>query len=96
MERRALNGDEIAALLDELQGWTVRDGKLHKVYRFGSFNEALGWMVRVGVYAEKVDHHPEWCNVYNRVTVNLVTHDLGNVISTWDAALARTMDAFAS
>lgn len=92
MEKRALTTAEIDTALDELPGWTIEDGKLTRTYRFKSFAQALGWMVSAGIFADKIDHHPEWSNVYNRVHVTLVTHDLGNVISTLDVALAREMD----
>ena len=95
MNRQALTEQELATALTTLAGWTVVDGKLHKTYKFPSFARALGWMVSAGVEADKMDHHPEWCNVYNRVTVNLVTHDLDNQISTWDVALAQKFDALA-
>jgi 4a-hydroxytetrahydrobiopterin dehydratase len=95
MEKRPLNTQEIEEALDELPGWTVEGGKLFKAYKFGSFAQALGWMVSAGVYADKIDHHPEWSNVYNRVQVHLVTHDLGNVISTLDVALAKQMEKLA-
>jgi 4a-hydroxytetrahydrobiopterin dehydratase len=77
MERRALTDAELQDALDALDGWTVKDGKLAKQFEFGSFAAAIGWMVSAGVEADKMDHHPEWSNVYNKVTVNLVTHDLG-------------------
>lgn len=96
MEKRPLNNKEIEKALNELPGWTVEDGKLFKGYKFDSFAEALGWMVSAGVYADKIDHHPEWSNVYNRVQVHLVTHDLGNVISTLDVALAKQMEILAA
>ncbi|RMG96027.1 MAG: 4a-hydroxytetrahydrobiopterin dehydratase [Chloroflexi bacterium] len=95
MARYKLEAQELATALTELSGWEVRDGKLHKTYKFGSFAQAIGWMVSVAVVADKIDHHPEWSNVYNRVTVNLVTHDLGNVISNLDVELARKMDELA-
>lgn len=95
MEKRALTTAEIDAALDDLPGWTVENGKLTRTYRFKSFAQALGWMVSAGVFADKIDHHPEWSNVYNRVQVALVTHDLGNVISTLDIALAKEMDRLA-
>lgn len=97
MTRKKLSERELADALEGLAGWTIEEGKLHKQFKFGSFAAALGWMVAVGVVADKMDHHPEWSNVYNRVTVNLVTHDLGNAISSWDVVLAQKMDAlFAS
>ena len=92
MTRRKLDDHEIAEALQNLPGWQVLDGKLHKTFRFTSFAGAIGWMMSAAILAEKLDHHPEWSNVYNRVTVNLVTHDLGNVISTFDADLARQLE----
>ncbi|MEJ2749860.1 MAG: 4a-hydroxytetrahydrobiopterin dehydratase [Anaerolineae bacterium] len=80
----------------DLPGWQVQDGKLHKTFKFASFARAIGWMTSVAVIADKMDHHPEWTNVYNRVTVNLVTHDLGNVISSWDVTLAQNMEELAA
>ncbi len=87
-----LSDEEIQAALSELPGWEVAGGKLHKRYRFDSFAQAVGWMVSVAFYADKLDHHPEWCNVYNRVEVDLVTHDLDNAISNLDVQLARQME----
>ena len=91
MERRKLTDDELADALQALPGWEVKDGKLHKEFKFGSFAEAMGWMVSAGIFADKLDHHPDWCNVYNRVTVDLVTHDMG-ALSTLDIALAKKME----
>lgn len=95
-ERRALSEAEITEALRDLPGWQVVEGKLAKHYKFGSFAEAMGWMVSVAIYADKLDHHPEWRNVYSRVEVNLVTHDLGNQISSWDVDLARRMETLAN
>ncbi|KAA3661774.1 MAG: 4a-hydroxytetrahydrobiopterin dehydratase [Chloroflexi bacterium] len=95
MARYPLPENELNAALTTLPGWSVKDGKLHKTYKFASFATALGWMVAVGIEADKMDHHPEWSNVYNRVTVNLVTHDLGNAISNLDIALAQKMEKLA-
>lgn len=96
MERRALNNNELETVLVDLPGWEILDGKLTKTFRFKSFAQAMGWMVSAAIYADKIDHHPEWSNVYNRVQVQLVTHDLGNAISTWDLDLARRMDELAA
>jgi 4a-hydroxytetrahydrobiopterin dehydratase len=93
MERRKLSAEEIEAALNHLQDWQLEDGKLHKTFKFNSFAQAIGWMVSVAIFADKMDHHPEWTNVYNRVSVDLVTHDLGNVISSLDVALAQKMEA---
>ncbi len=95
MARYVLNADELATALTTLSGWEILEGKLHKQFKFGSFARAIGWMVSVGIYADKMDHHPEWANVYNKVTVDLVTHDMGNKISNWDIELAQKMDSLA-
>jgi 4a-hydroxytetrahydrobiopterin dehydratase len=94
MKRYSLNDEELKNALDDLPGWQIVDGKLHKEFKFGSFAEAMGWMMSAAIQADKMDHHPEWCNVYNRVKVDLVTHDLGNAISNWDVDLAKKMDEF--
>lgn len=95
MARYALSEDELAESLATLPDWGIVDGKLHKQFKFGSFAEAMGWMVSVSIHADKMNHHPEWANVYNSVTVNLVTHDLGNKISNWDIELAQKMESLA-
>ncbi len=95
MAREKLTETAVQAALEELPGWEVKEGKLHKVFKFASFGQALGWMVSAGIEADKMDHHPEWSNVYNRVIVNLVTHDLGNAISNLDVALAKKMEGLA-
>lgn len=91
MARKKLSQDDIQQALVDLPGWSVKEGKLHKQFKFKSFAQALGWMVTVGIQADKMDHHPEWSNVYNRVEVSLVTHDMDNSISSWDVELARFM-----
>lgn len=93
MRRYPLNDEELQNALADLSDWQVVDGKLHKEFKFGSFAEAMGWMMSAAIHADKLDHHPEWANVYNRVRVDLVTHDLGNAISSWDVELAKRMDA---
>ncbi|UCG26092.1 MAG: 4a-hydroxytetrahydrobiopterin dehydratase [Chloroflexota bacterium] len=94
MERRKVDRGEVEEALMTLPGWAVDDGKLKKEFKFGSFAEAIGWMVAAAIYADQIDHHPEWFNVYNRVKVALVTHDMGT-LSTLDLALARRMEALA-
>ncbi|MGR3323620.1 MAG: 4a-hydroxytetrahydrobiopterin dehydratase [Pseudooceanicola sp.] len=86
-----LSDTEIAALAEK--GWeTDTDGKsIRKQFEFDDFNAAFGWMARVALCAEKMDHHPEWTNVYNRVTVRLTSHDVGG-LTTRDANLAKKMD----
>jgi 4a-hydroxytetrahydrobiopterin dehydratase len=93
MPRQKLSKPEVEQALTELPGWQILDGKLHKTFKFKSFAQAMGWMVSVAIYADKLDHHPEWSNIYSRVTVDLVTHDLGNAISNLDVELARRMEA---
>lgn len=74
-------------------GWSVDEDRdsLTKTYKFADFTEAFSWMTRAALWAEKWDHHPEWSNVYNRVTVTLTTHDAGG-LSSLDAKLARKLD----
>ncbi|MFQ5346749.1 MAG: 4a-hydroxytetrahydrobiopterin dehydratase [Rhodothalassiaceae bacterium] len=83
--------------LARLAGWSEVEGRdaIAKTYRFGDFNAAFGFMSRVALLAEKMDHHPEWFNVYNRVEVTLTTHDAGGV-SERDIRMARAMDRFAA
>lgn len=95
MARKRLTNEEIQTALHELPGWEVQSGKLHKTFKFGSFGEAIGWMVSVAVFADKNDHHPEWFNVYSRVRVDLSTHDLDDAISNLDIELARKMNQLA-
>ncbi|MGH6986281.1 MAG: 4a-hydroxytetrahydrobiopterin dehydratase [Caulobacteraceae bacterium] len=83
-----------AAAVAQLAGWKPAEGRdaIEKTYRFSDFNAAFGWMARVALAAEKLDHHPEWFNVYNKVEATLATHDAGGVTEK-DVALARIMDA---
>ncbi len=82
--------------LTSLTGWRKVKGReaIEKTYQFKNFNEAFGWMSRIAMIAEKMDHHPEWFNVYRTVDVVLTTHDTGGV-SEKDIALARAMDRLA-
>lgn len=74
-------------------GWEMEDGRdaIHKTFKFADFADAFSWMTRVAIWAEKWDHHPEWSNVYNKVNVSLITHDVDG-LSTLDAKLARKID----
>jgi 4a-hydroxytetrahydrobiopterin dehydratase len=97
VERPAeLSADAIRQALAEeaLSGWSVVDAKLRREFRFRDFISAFGFMARSALVAEKMDHHPEWFNVYNRVEVDLTTHDAGG-ITTLDLALARAMNELA-
>ena len=91
---KKLEPDEISARLAELPGWTIEDGKLHREFRFADFGEAFGFMARVALAAQELDHHPEWFNVYATVRVDLTTHDAGG-LSPLDFELAARMNAFA-
>lgn len=83
--------EALGALKD--RGWTLLEDRdaIRKSFKFGSFVEAWGWMSRMALVAEKMDHHPEWSNVYNRVEVTLTTHDVDG-LSPLDVKLARKMD----
>ena len=85
---------EIQARLPALPGWTLAAGKLHKAFAFGDFVEAWGFMSAVALVAESMGHHPEWSNVWNRVTVDLTTHDAGG-ISALDVDMAARMNTLA-
>lgn len=84
--------DALKALADN--GWSIVDGRdaIQKTFKFKSFIDAWGWMSRMAIVAEKMDHHPEWFNVYSRVEVVLTTHDVDG-LSELDVALAKKMDA---
>jgi 4a-hydroxytetrahydrobiopterin dehydratase len=85
-----LTAEARAAALAELAGWREVAGRdaITKTFQFADFNEAWGFMTRVALVAEKMDHHPEWFNVWNRVEITLSTHDVGGV-SERDVKLAR-------
>ena len=85
---KPLSSAEIADALRVLPEWKAENDALAKTFKFGSFREALSFMVRVGFEAEAMDHHPDWTNVYNRVAVRLNTHDAGGKITAKDVTLA--------
>lgn len=91
-----LTGARRDAALAELAGWQPVDGRdaIARSFAFADFSAAFAFMTRVALLAEKMDHHPEWCNVYNRVDIVLSTHDAGG-LSPRDIALARAIDAIA-
>lgn len=78
-------------------GWTETEGRdaLHKAFKFRNFSEAWGFMSRAALVAEKLDHHPEWTNVWNKVSVTLTTHDAGG-LTELDVTLAEAMDNMSS
>ena len=91
-----LSKTELNAALVRLPGWTVEDGKLTRELQFKDFNVAFAFMTAVALKAEKIDHHPEWFNVYNRVKIRLITHDTsagaGPAITQADVDLALFCD----
>ena len=93
MHPELLDEARLAAALAALPGWALQPGgqAIGKTFRFADFNAAFGWMGRVALMAERLDHHPDWRNVYGRVEVVLTTHDAGGVTGR-DIALARFMD----
>ena len=72
--------------------WKEEDNKLKRTFEFKDFNEAFGFMTRVDLLAEKMDHHPWWSNVYNKVSLELTTHDAGNTVTARDRKLAAAID----
>ena len=87
-----LSEKEIMDVTSDMAGWEVVNGKLHKEYLFDTFNAAFGFMTRAAMEIEKANHHPEWLNVYNRLTIDLTTHDAGGITSN-DINLARVLDS---
>jgi 4a-hydroxytetrahydrobiopterin dehydratase len=83
----------VDTVLAQLPGWAAAEGReaIVKTFRFADFNQAFGFMTRIALAAEKLDHHPEWFNVYNRVEVTLATHDAGG-LTELDVTLAKAMD----
>ena len=96
MSRERLSPQAVDEALKELGGWTVADGgaAIARTFDFRNFSEAFGFMTRVALAAEKMDHHPDWSNVYKTVEVKLSTHDRGGVTEL-DVKLARQMNRFA-
>lgn len=90
-ERKKLSEKEIAAALTKLEGWSVARGKLHKEFAFKNFVEAFGFMASVALIAEGMNHHPEWFNVYNKVIIDLTTHDVGG-LSAFDFDFASKVE----
>jgi len=95
-----LTSTQIQAALLELntslppeEQWILNENRLYKIFTFNSFIRAFGWMSQMAIWAEKMNHHPEWSNTYNKVEVNLITHDVGG-ISELDIKLANKMEMF--
>ena len=93
--RQKLSDADLASAISSLSGWAVRNGKLHRELKFTDFIHAFGFMATAAIAIEKRDHHPEWSNVYNRVTIDLMTHDAGGITNA-DVELARMLDELAA
>jgi 4a-hydroxytetrahydrobiopterin dehydratase len=87
------NLDTLNEGLEENERWALSDNAIEKTFTFKSFIRAFGWMSQIAIWAEKLKHHPEWFNVYNRVEVKLTTHDVGG-LSELDFKLATKMESF--
>ena len=86
----------MSLLLQDLNSmWTEKDNKLQKSFTFSDFTEAFGFMTKVAIEAEKMNHHPEWSNVYNSVSFQLSTHDAGDIVTEKDRQLAEIIDKLA-
>ena len=94
---KKLDANARKTALKDLPNWLEVQGRdaIMRKFEFRDFNEAFGFMARVALLAEKMDHHPEWFNVYNRVEVTLSTHDAGGVTDN-DVKMAKAMDAYVS
>ena len=88
-----LSPSGVAQALQTLSGWKHEGNALVKEFKFGTFREAMSFMVRIGFEAEAMDHHPDWTNVYNRVTIRLNTHDAGGKVTAKDIELAQKIEA---
>lgn len=91
-----LNDQEIAAELAKLKGWRIEEGNLHRVFEFRDFTQAFGFMAQVALAAEKMDHHPDWSNVWNKVAINLSTHSAGGLTRNDFALAAKIQQIFES
>ena len=87
-----LDPADIVRRLAGLPGWELTDGKLHRGFVFQDFEEAFGFMTAVAAEAERLGHHPDWSNVYNRVTIDLVTHDAGGITALDFELAGRAQD----
>jgi len=87
-----LSKEDIDEELKSLPGWSVVNEKLHKEFQFDNFNQAFGFMTRSAMEIEKMNHHPEWFNVYNKITIELTTHDAGGITKN-DVNLAKILNS---
>ena len=93
--RQPLSPEDVSSALSSLPGWSINSGKLFREYKFSDFTHAFAFMTAVALAAEKMDHHPDWTNVYNRVAINLWTHDAGGITKS-DLQLAQQIEKIAS
>lgn len=91
MQAQKLAEQEITNRLKTFKDWKVEKGKLHRVFQCKDFITAFGYMTRIALVAQEMNHHPEWCNVWNKITVDLSTHSLGG-LSNLDFELAAKID----
>ena len=87
-----LSSESIDIELKNLKGWKVVNNKIHKEFEFDDFNQAFGFMTRAAMHIEKMNHHPEWFNVYNKIIVDLTTHDAGGITQK-DIILAKILNS---
>lgn len=93
-DHKRLDEAQLQSALSELPDWSTHEGKLHREFRFPDFAHAFGFMAIAATHIEKANHHPEWCNVYGRVVVDLVTHDAGGITAA-DVSLAKILEEIA-
>ncbi len=93
---KALSHKEVEEKLKPLTGWKLDNGKLNKEFQFHNFQEAFSKMTQIAFVAEKMDHHPEWSNVYNRLEISLITHDAGPGLTEKDFSLALEIECIVS
>ncbi|MDH3618892.1 MAG: 4a-hydroxytetrahydrobiopterin dehydratase [Nitrosopumilus sp.] len=87
-----LSSEQISSELKNLPGWSIKDEKLHRDFEFKDFNQAFGFMTRAAMHIEKKNHHPEWFNVYNKLAIDLTTHDAGGITEN-DIQLAKILNS---
>jgi len=92
-KRTAATKSEIKKFFISHKKWSLKNGKLKRDLIFKDFREAFAFLTQVALLSEKLDHHPEWSNVYNKVSVELITHDAGPAVSDLDFAMADCIDA---
>ena len=90
---KKLDSDEIELGLSKISNWKLDNDRIKKTFEFKNFGDAFAFMTRMAIEIERMNHHPEWFNVYNKINVELTTHDVGG-ISNFDFKLAKIMDDF--